>query len=176
MDEDTLNTDKEEKNKISFAQREVLNSITVPRNVKIEITQPKRAIEIAEMNSTFGLISKIYKDVLSPQLELNEELKRKHKTSLMYNIFHLLKIQFGFTYVFVFVLLVGILASHFLGISEHTIDSIIKFIQFYITSIVVELISILFFIVKNVFDKSIVDLLKNFDKQDKNKKSEGQDE
>lgn len=175
--DNTLNTNEEVKKEksISDEQQEVLKSIGVPRNLKIEIMQPKRTIEVAEMNNTFDLVSKIYKDVLSPQLEKNEELKRQHKSSLMYNIFSLLKVQFIFTYIFVFILLVGILASKRLGISEHTIDSIIKFIEFYITSIVVELISILFFIVKNVFDKSIVDLIKNFDKQDKNKKSEEQE-
>ena len=44
------------------------------------------------------------------------------------------------------------------------VEAGISFMKFYITSIIVELISILFFIVKNVFDTSIIDLFKNFDK------------
>lgn len=63
---------------------------------------------------------------------------------------------------------VGILFSSQLMISELIVSKIIGFIEFYITSIVVELLSILFFIVKNVFDKSIVDLIKNFDTRGRN--------
>ena len=53
-----------------------------------------------------------------------------------------------------------------LGISENLVLRVIKFAEFYITSIVAELIAILFFIVKSVFDKSIVELIKDFDKID----------
>ena len=62
-------------------------------------------------------------------------------------------------------LILSIIFSGKLDLSEKIILNLIKFIEFYITSIVVELISILFFIVKNVFDTSIVELLKGFDKR-----------
>lgn len=88
----------------------------------------------------------------------------------MNNIFKILNIQFRFMYVFMFILLIGIILSNHLNISDSIIGNIIDLLKFYITSIIVELLSILFFIVKNVFDKSIVDLIKNFDKQNKNKK------
>lgn len=65
--------------------------------------------------------------------------------------------------------------NQFLGINENVISEIFEFSKFYITSIVAELIAILFFIVKNVFDKSIVDLFKNFDKNKVNHAPEGQD-
>ena len=165
MDSNALNTNEEI---FSDEQQEVLSLIEVPNGVHVNVVQPKRSVEIAEMNNTFDLASKIYNDVLSPQLEKNEELKREHKSILMENIFNLLKIQFRYTYLFVFILLVGILFSKYLEISEHTIDSIKGFVEFYITSVVVELLGILFFIVQNVFDKSIVDLIKNFDKKNKN--------
>lgn len=176
MDSNVLHKDEEQKKILSVEQQEVLKSVNVPKGIKIEVVTPKRTPEVAEMNNAFDLASKIYKDVLSPQLEKNEKLKRKHKNTLMENIFEILKIQFRYTYFFVCLLLVGILCSKYLEISEHTIDSVISFVEFYITSVVVELIAILFFIVKNVFDKSIVDLIKNFDKQNRqDKKSEGQE-
>lgn len=127
---------------------------------------------VTEMNSFFIKRYDIYEKVLAPELRENEILKRKHKTKLMDNIFKILKIQFVFMYISITLLLVGIFASKWLMISEDIIANIISFMKFYISSIVVELISILFFIVKNVFDKSIFDLFKNFDTKDTNIKHE----
>ena len=73
-----------------------------------------------------------------------------------------------FTYVFVTIMIVGVIFSNKLHSSENIVSSTFKFVEFYITSIVAELLVILFFIVKDVFDKSVVDdLIKNFDKREK---------
>ena len=106
----------------------------------------------------------IYKDILSPQLQKNEELKRQQKKKLMDNIFKLLKTQFIATYVLIFGFIMMIALNQEFGITENTMTQIFDFLKFYITTIIAELIAMLFFIVKNVFDKSIVDLFKNFDK------------
>lgn len=152
-------------------QQIVLDSVSVPQQVNIKIETPSSISKDAlQMNEAFELARMMYQDVLSPQLQKNEDLKRQQKETLMNNIFKILNLQFIFTYIFVFTLIVGILASSFLSISENTIISIIKFVEFYISSIVVELVSILFFIVKNVFDTSIADLIKNFDKRTRKKK------
>ncbi len=116
------------------------------------------------INQIFNASYGIYKDILSPQLQKNEELKRKQKNKLMDNIFKLLKTQFTATYVLIFGFIIMIALNQKLGITEKTITHIFDFLKFYITTIIAELIAILFFIVKNVFDKSIVDLFKNFDK------------
>lgn len=161
------------KNDLSNDQQIVLDSVPIPQqvNIKIENTPPisKDAIQ---MNESFELVRIMYQDILSPQLQKNEILKRKQKITLMTNIFKILKLQFIFTYIFVFILIIGVLGSSFINISETTIHSVIKFVEFYITSIVVELLSILFFIVKNVFDTSIVDLMKNFDKRNRKNKQQ----
>lgn len=153
---------------LSEEQKEVLSAVKVPDVVNIQISNadsmPPEAIQ---MNNAFELIRKIYQDVLSPQLEENEILKREQKRELMSKIFKILKWQFIFTYVFVVVLIAGALFSKKLQISENIVTSIIKFVEFYITSIVAELLAILFFIVKNVFDKSIVDLIKILIKEKK---------
>lgn len=129
--------------------------------------------DIDEMNAYFELRQRIYEKVLSPQLEENEKLKRIHKNVLMTNIFKILKWQFIFTYLFVSALLIAVVLSNILfHLNTEIIKIIVKFIKFYITSIVVELISILFFIVQNVFDKSIVDLFKNFDDTKRRKKKQ----
>lgn len=158
---------------LSEEQKEVLRTVNVPDSLDINIADmdslSKDTVQI--MNDAFGFTRNMYENVLSPQLTENEDLKRRHKIILMSNLFEILKWQFIFTYVFVFALIIGTLASHWLNISEVIVKDIIKFVEFYITSIVVELLSILFFIVKNVFDKSIVDLIRNFDKHENKGKS-----
>lgn len=125
--------------------------------------------EIREMNDYFFRQYEIYKNILAPELIKNEELKRSQKKDLMRNIFKLLKWQFIATYI-LFILFIVIIAlnDYCFRINAQVIIEILSFLKFYITSIVVELVSILFFIVKNVFDKSIVDLFKNFDKNKNN--------
>lgn len=128
----------------SHEQLEILNNVPIPNILNIQIQNADPASkEVLEMNSYFELAQKMYKDVLSPQLEQNEILKREHKSLLMTNIFKILKWQFGFTYIFVFILIVGSLFSHWLHLSDTIVQYIIKFVEFYITSIVVELLSIL---------------------------------
>lgn len=152
------------------------SGISIPSEQTVNIGNSKENADdsdnntdIAEMNVLFSLRERIYEGVLSPQLEENEKLKRDHKDILMKNIFKILKYQFVFTYIFVLILLGSIIFSNFLVLDNTIIKSIIKFIEFYITSIVVELISILFFIVRSVFDKSIVSLFSNFDNLKKGK-------
>ena len=164
---------KEEKDNAAMNLSNVINTleITAPEKQKVEIEKDEKSdpnsIDVIEMNVLFEMKSYIYQKVLGPELQENESLKREQKKALMNNIFKILKWQFIFTYVFVTVLLAAVLFSAFLKIEASTISTIIKFIQFYITSIVVELISILFFIVKSVFDKSIVELFRNFDREKK---------
>lgn len=140
-------------------------NIPIPNQPEVNLEMPSSDSDmISGMNEAFAMKQRLYEKVLAPQLEENEKLKREQKTDLMNNIFIILKWQFIATYVFVFVVLIALLCSTLLGIPEKLAIEAISFIKFYITSIIVELISILFFIVKNVFDTSIVDLFKNFDK------------
>lgn len=139
--------------------------IPIPNQPEVNLEMPSSDSDmISGMNEAFAMKQRLYEKVLAPQLEENEKLKREQKTDLMNNIFIILKWQFIATYVFVLVVLIALLCSTLLGIPEKVAIEAISFIKFYITSIIVELISILFFIVKNVFDTSIVDLFKNFDK------------
>lgn len=136
---------------------------------KDENHQAQTQVLVNEVNTRFSTVKRLYENVLAPELVKNEELKRTHKKILMKKIFSILKWQFIATYVIVFLIVVIIAVSKKLGLSDIAIKQIISFMKFYITSIVAELIAILFFIVKDVFDKSIVDLFKNFDSKDKAK-------
>ncbi len=168
MVEEKFNKENENSTKDKFTpeQEEVLKSASIPNSVDVKIKTSKSISKDAiDMNNAFRLSELIYKDVLSPQLQENEILKREHKKNLMKKLFSIIKWQFIATYTFVLILLISIMFSEILNISESVVLEIIKFLEFYITSIIVELIAILFFIVKNVFDKSIVELIKNFDKR-----------
>ena len=143
--------------------------IEVPEEPSVQLEAPDSAKEIVSgLNEDFMMKQRLYETVLAPELKKNEELKREQKKKLMENIFKILKGQFIATYLFIIIIIIQLTFSSYLKISEALAMEIMSFIKFYITSIIVELISILFFVVKNVFDTSIVDMFKNFDnKSDK---------
>lgn len=122
-------------------------------------------VKVSEMNSYFLMREKIYTDTLSPQLVLNEEEKRKHKNTVVEKLFSILKWQFIAMYAFSFIIIIAIIFGGCFNSNVEMIKYVFDFLKFYITSILAELIAILFFIVKQVFDKSIVELFKNFDKK-----------
>uniref|UniRef100_UPI00405633CD hypothetical protein n=1 Tax=Acetatifactor sp. TaxID=1872090 RepID=UPI00405633CD len=151
--------------------QQVKKDTAVPATPKVELQAPNADTEIISgMNDAFAMKQRLYENVLAPQLKENEELKRKLKEKLMNKLFSILKWQLIATYISVTIILVIMMFSSLLGISEQLAIESISFIKFYITSVIVELIAILFFIVKNVFDTSITDLFSNFDKNNKEKK------
>ncbi len=164
------------KHKIKTTKQEtsIKTDFKVPKKHEIDIDkmsspklsekQSQNSISATEINHNFRNQYAIYIDVLSPQLQKNEKLKRQHKTKLMNNIFRLLKWQFRATYGFTFIFITLIACNQYLDITDNMVVQIFDFLKFYITTIIAELIAILFFIVRSVFDKSIVDLFKNFDK------------
>lgn len=130
----------------------------------------EESVVASELNGDFSYKQRLYEKVLAPELEKNEELKRQQKQKLMTKIFQILKWQFIATYGFVLIIIIIIAKSNQLELSDTIIGKMIDFIQFYITSIIAELIAILFFIVKDVFDKSIFELFRNFDSKGKEEK------
>lgn len=159
------------KEQMEAAVKQVKDSTNVPSQPKVELQAPNSDSEIiTDMNDAFAMKRRLYEEVLAPQLKENEVLKREQKKGLMENLFAILKWQLIATYMAVTIILLILMFSSFLGISEQLATEAIEFIKFYITSIIVELIAILFFIVKNVFDTSITDLFSNFDKNSKDKK------
>lgn len=150
---------------------DAFSDIDIPDKPEVTLQTPNSDAElITDMNESFAMKQRLYEQVLAPQIIQNEELKRAQKTDLMRNIFRILKWQFIVTYIFAVGIIIMLVFSSYLKISEQLTLEVIAFVKFYITSIIVELISILFFIVKNVFDTSIVDLFRNFDKNIKDKK------
>lgn len=108
--------------------------------------------------------------VLSPQIIANEEKKRQHKDWLMiimgaFLIFQFMLVAIMISYCGYWIIHMQIINNPF---SDSTIKIMITFICTYVTSIIIELIAILKYIVKNVFDTSISGMVKIFkDKKDK---------
>lgn len=99
--------------------------------------------------------------ILSPEITKNEDKKRKHKDDLIKLISRFLIIQFGI----VALLIIGTLTMIFVfkglnnELSIEHIKVLFKYISIYITSVVVELIAMLKFVMENVFDTSITALV-----------------
>jgi membrane glycosyltransferase len=99
--------------------------------------------------------------ILSPEITKNETKKRKHKEDLLNIIKMFLIMQF----ILLSILLLGIITMIFVfhglknDLSISYIKLIISVISAYITSIVIELIAMLRYIVSKVFDTSISGLV-----------------
>ena len=110
---------------------------------------------IANNNTTIA-------ETIPHEITKNEEKKREHKDLLLKIVMWFLGVQFGLF----FLLLTGVIVCLIIG---HMIDKpfptemttmIFDMLKIYLASIIVELISMLYFIVKNVFDTTIPDLAK----------------
>lgn len=103
-------------------------------------------------------------NVLSPEIKKNEDKKRKHKDWLMVIMGLFLLFQFILVAVIICCFGYCVINAHMKEIpfSDSTIKIIFTFIGTYITSIIIELIAILKYIVKNVFDTSVAGMVSNF--------------
>ena len=107
-------------------------------------------------------------DTLSPQLESNEVQKRYFKERLMYYILWILAAQI---IPIVLIMLICFLNICFeipfmKDISEEIFSTMISFMKYYISAVIVEFIGLLAIMVNFVFDKSIVVLMKELFKKD----------
>lgn len=99
--------------------------------------------------------------ILSPQIEQNEQEKRKHKEKLI----SIVKIFLICQFFILMCLLFGIVTMTFVfhgtknDLDLSYLELLTKFVSLYITSVVAELIAMLYFIVSNVFDTSITGLV-----------------
>ncbi len=98
-------------------------------------------------------------DFLSPEISKNEKSKRLHKYILIGLLTVFLIFQFGSSYLFITDVIEYAVSSNS---KLNIVKSLLAFVSAYITSVVVELIAILKYIVKNVFDTSLAELVKIF--------------
>lgn len=126
-------------------------------NIDLSPAQTVDANQIIANNNTTTIA-----ETIPHKITKNEEKKREHKDLLLKIVMWFLGVQFGLF----FLLLTGVIVCLIIG---HMIDKpfptemttmIFDMLKIYLASIIVELISMLYFIVKNVFDTTIPDLAK----------------
>ena len=126
-------------------------------NIDLSPAQTVDANQIIANNNTTTIA-----ETIPHEITKNEEKKREHKDLLLKIVMWFLGVQFGLF----FLLLTGVIVCLIIG---HMIDKpfptemttmIFDMLKIYLASIIVELISMFYFIVKNVFDTTIPDLAK----------------
>lgn len=110
---------------------------------------------------------------LAPEITLNEQKKREHKDKLIKYLARFLIFQFAFVFIIIMTAVVSIICFHATNnpLSQGMVNILFAFFGTYLTSVVVELIYILKYIVEQVFDTSISSLTKAFGGRD-NKEQE----
>ena len=139
-----------------FDKDNVVDNNDVPvvsKNASIE------DIKAQIMKDDHDAINKLMLHILSPQLSDNEIQKRSFKEDLMKYIKRVLIAQLIVVGIAFLAVSIAICFGVNNPILVNNIAKIFDFLQYYITAIIVEFIAMLFFIVKFVFDKSIVGLL-----------------
>lgn len=101
---------------------------------------------------------------LAPEVTANEQKKREHKDRLIKYVSIFLGVQFVFVFLIIIAAIAAIICFHALDkpLSQSIVNILFAFFGTYITSIIVELVYILKYIVVNVFDTSISALTKAF--------------
>lgn len=101
---------------------------------------------------------------LAPEITLNEKKKREHKDKLIKYLARFLAFQFAFVFIIIMIAIVSIIYFHAANnpLSQGMVNVLFAFFGTYLTSVVVELIYILKYIVEQVFDTSISSLTKVF--------------
>ena len=126
---------------------------------KVESDKEEAPKGIIDNSNNYFLIK-----ILSPEITENENKKRKHKDTLI----NMIKIFLISQLCVVGILTIGIITMVFVfhglanDIALKYINMMFKFVSVYITSVVVELIAMLNYVVKNVFDTSITQLVESY--------------
>lgn len=107
--------------------------------------------------------NKVLIDFLSPEISINEKHKRIHKYILIALLSIFIIVQF-FASFHLSCSVIKYATSDSAKID--IVKSLLTFVSAYITSVVVELIAILNYVVQHVFDTSIADLVKIFKETD----------
>ena len=114
--------------------------------------------------------ARMYFNILSHNLSENEDQNRKFKKQLVDTIFKFLGWQFFALHIFIALFFWLVFISDRTNLSETSVGQVVDLLKCYIISVITELISVVFFIVKDVFDKSLINLIKSFDTSSKKKK------
>lgn len=155
---DKLN--KEQIEKISY--NAAMNMIEHKR-----VFMPTQHVSIPQSNLDVGSFveeenKRYLSDAVTIEVAKNEEKKRLHKDKLLKSVTWFLGIQFGLFFILLSGVIVMTIVAHMINnpFEADLRDAIFDLLKIYLTSIIVEMISMLYFIVRNVFDTTIPELAK----------------
>lgn len=165
-----------EENNVLECEEEQNNNVAnflrndVKKDIKIDFKSPKHSEKVEELIDTANrdiiknANNKFLIDTLSPEISANEQKKRRHKDILLITVGIFISIQFILLFVITYKVLDSMILAHTSGMpySDETMKIMFAFLGAYMTSIVVELIAMLHYIVTNVFDASIIELVDHF--------------
>ncbi len=97
---------------------------------------------------------------INDQYSLNENQKRKHRKAILIIVTIFISVQLVFFNVVVGFMLSSITIENpmFKNINSETTELILDFLKYYVSATIVELLGMLLFIIKNVFDSSLKDM------------------
>lgn len=145
--------DELRKNYSNFSHNSKINTKDIPRIDPVaQIFANIKRIDHETVNS-------VILTTLSPELAANEQQKRVLKEDLMKYIKRAIWIQCFAIGIATLIIIFSICLKCSEDVLGDNIGTLFGFLQFYITATITELIAMLFFIVRFVFDKSIVELL-----------------
>lgn len=112
--------------------------------------------------------------ILSPEISYNEKKKRDHKDFLIKVVQIFLIGQFIILGLLIFGIIGAFITFHALGndFSIEGLKLVIHFVSLYITSVIVELIAMLNYIISRVFDTSITGLVELYKDKESSSKEE----
>ena len=149
-----------------LSKESAINASDLPQYDQKPLTQ----IIADTIKSDHEEINKLLKNILGPQLHENENQKRKLKNKLINFMLAMLIVQS----LLVFLPVLCIIISSCFKIpflNMLTLDQqelIFNFLKYYVTAVIAEFLTMLYFVIRYVFDKSIVDLVKELVKQRNN--------
>lgn len=105
---------------------------------------------------------KTLKESITNEIGKNETKRREHKDILLRVMIWFLGIQFGLFFVLLSGTIIVTMVAHLIGnpFSLELIRELYKILTTYLASVIVEMLSMLFFVIRNVFDTTIKDLTK----------------
>lgn len=126
-------------------------------NIDLSPAQTVDANQIIANNNTTTIA-----ETIPHEITKNEEKKREHKDLLLKIVMWFLGVQFGLFFLLLTRVIVCLIIGHMIDkpFPTEMTTMIFDMLKIYLASIIVELISMLYFIVKNVFDTTIPDLAK----------------
>lgn len=151
-------------NEVNEILNQAMNSTSLENSKKDKINLDEKNQNKEIQNYIKTANTDILRNTLAPQIQQNEEKKREHKDKLIKYISYFLGGQFIIVVILILLILISMIVFHALknDYSENILQMIFAFFGTYITSVIAELLSMLHFVIKEVFNTSISDLMKIF--------------